>query len=227
MNIPDHIAIIPDGNRRWAKGRGMIGVKGHEKATEKEHITELLDEAKALGIEYVSIWGFSSENWNRSKTERVFLFKLIQRSIEDLRDYAHAKKVRFVHLGRKDRLPKELISALENFEKETEKYDTLRVQLLLDYGGQDDIIRATKKIMAQGITDVNEETFLNYLDTKGIPNPDIIIRTGGEKRLSGFLSFQAAYSELYFTDVRFPDFGPIQLRDAIRDFSKRKRNFGS
>ncbi|MBI2451941.1 di-trans,poly-cis-decaprenylcistransferase [Candidatus Pacearchaeota archaeon] len=224
--IPIHVAIIPDGNRRWAKEKGFEGTKGHEVSTGKDRTIALFEEARKLGVKYVSIWGFSTENWNRSDMEKRFLFKLIKDWMEGLRDYAHDSKIRFRHLGRKDRLPKPLVDAIVKFERETEKYSDFNFQLCLDYGGRDEIVRAMQKIIREGGKEPGEEEFFKYLDTKEIPDPDMVIRTGGEKRLSGFMSFQSAYAELYFTEVYFPDFGPAELRKAVEEFSRRARRFG-
>jgi len=217
--IPKHLAIIPDGNRRWAREKGLQVFKGHERSTQREHITSLLDEAHSLGVKYVSLWGFSTENWKRSSAEKKFLFALIIKMAEELKDYSHENKVRFRHIGRRDRLPRELVRTLEEFEDETKDYDGLNMQLLLDYGGRDDIMRAVKKLIESGEKECDENKFLEFLDTKGIPEPDLIIRTSGEKRLSGLMLYQAAYAELYFSDKYFPDFKPEDLREAVRDFS--------
>jgi len=224
--IPRHVAIIPDGNRRWAKEKGFEGVRGHKKSTEPENVKDLLTEAKNLGIEYISLWGFSTENWKRSAVEKRFLFSLVTDLIGKLRGFAHENKMRFRHVGRRDRLPGDLISALESFEEETRDYDSLNVQLCLDYGGRDEIVRALQKIAKENIDLSSEEEFLKYLDTNGIPEADLIIRTGGEKRLSGFMLYQSSYSELYFVDTYFPDFGPADLQEAVGEFSRRKRRFG-
>jgi undecaprenyl diphosphate synthase len=223
--IPKHIAIIPDGNRRWAKGKGLVSTVGHEVGGGKDHIIPLLDEAKKLGITHLSLWAFSTENWKRSESEKKFLFRLLLKMVGEMREYAHNVKIKFKHIGRKDRLPSKLIEAMKDFEGETKDHDGLNVQLLLDYGGRDDIIRAIEKVSNEG-KKIDEASFCDYLDTKGIPEPDLVIRTGGEKRLSGLLLFQIAYAELYFCDTYFPDFGPENLREAVKDFSERKRNFG-
>ena len=226
VNIPIHIAIIPDGNRRWAKERGLEILKGVEKSAEFSNIISLLDEASRLGIKYLSLWGFSTENWNRSKSERDFIFELVFRSIENLKEYTKKKKIRFKHIGRKDRLPEKVISALGDFEGNTKKNNGLNVQFLLDYGGRDEITRAVNKILKDGRENIKEEDFKQYLDTKDIPDPELIIRTGGERRLSGLMSYQSAYSELYFTDTYFPDFDALELKKAVEWFSKVQRKFG-
>jgi len=226
-NIPLHVAIIPDGNRRWAKEKGLDVLKGVAKSAKLENIVALLDEAQKIGVKCISFWGFSTENWNRSATERKFIFDLILKVSTSLKKYCLENGVRFRHIGRKDRLPKELIEVLEEFERETADNDKIQVQFCLDYGGRDGILRAVQKIIKEGKSEIDEKGFFSYLDTKGAPEPDLIIRTGGEKRLSGFFLYEGAYAELYFSDLYFPDFGPKELNLAVEDFSNRKRNFGS
>ncbi|MDP4039931.1 MAG: polyprenyl diphosphate synthase [Candidatus Pacearchaeota archaeon] len=224
--IPKHVAIIPDGNRRWARARGMEGIRGHRIAATGENFKSLLEEAKNLGINYLTFWTFSTENWNRSKKEIDNLFRLFLDVIKDFKEESVKKEIRFRHFGRKDRLPEKLVKAIDDLEKSTEKFDKLNVQICLDYGGRDEIVRALNKAIRAGVQEIKEDDFVNYLDSSGIPDPDLIIRTSGEKRMSGFMSFQSAYSEFYFTDVHFPDFNAEELRNAVQDFSNRRRNFG-
>lgn len=226
LNVPKHVAIIPDGNRRWAKERGMEGFRGHEKAGEVDRMTSLFDEARRLGVKYISFWGFSTENWKREKEENNKLFSILVKGVEEFLKYAHENKVRFRHFGRKDRFSKEVMEALERLEKETEKYTDYNVNLCLDYGGRDEILRAVNKLLKAKAKSVNEEQFLNMLDTKGVPDIDLIVRTSGEKRLSGFFPFQGVYAELHFVQKHFPDFGPEDVREAVEEFSRRKRRFG-
>src|SRR3989344_6533961 len=148
--VPKHLVIIPDGNRRWAKSKGLESVSGHEKATQTDNIIRLLDEAQELGIKYLSVWAFSTENWKRSKVEINFLFKLIIKMAGDLEGYAKERKIKLRHIGRKDRLPKRVIETLEKFEQETKDNNGLNFSVLLDYGGRDDIIRAVNKILVNG-----------------------------------------------------------------------------
>jgi undecaprenyl diphosphate synthase len=224
--IPEHIVIIPDGNRRWARERGLFPFYGHQTAGSMNHIIALLDEAKKQGVKYFSIWGFSTENWNRDKAEIKAIFDLVLKSVDKLKEEAHKHRIRFRHIGRKDRLPKELLAALEQLEEETGDYGEFNVQLCFDYGGRDEILRAVNKMLKSGIKDIDEQTFGEYLDTAGIPDPDLIIRTSGEKRISGLMPFQSSYSELYFSDIYFPDFDALELRKAIKSFGKRIRRFG-
>ncbi len=225
-NVPGHVLIIPDGNRRWARERGLSASFGHYTSASNERIMELFLEAKRLGVKYLSLWGFSTENWKRDEKEIKAIFNLILKKIDKLKEEAHKHRIRFKHLGRKDRLPRDLMKKLKELERETENYNDLNVQLLLDYGGRDEIIRAVNKILNAKIRKIDESIFISYLDSKDIPDPDLIIRTSGEQRTSGAMPFQATYSELYFADVYFPEFGAEELRKAIRSFSERVRRFG-
>ncbi len=224
--VPQHVAIIPDGNRRWAKNKGLESTFGHYKAGAYENLEELFREGKKLGIKYMSIWGFSTENWKRSDKEKEGIFELILSGVDKFAKDAEKNQIRFRHIGRKDRLPKQLVSALVNLEKVTENYSKFNVQLCLDYGGRDEIIRAIKSALKSNSISLDEEAFSKFLDTQGIPDPDLIIRTGGEKRISGFMPFQSTYSELYFSDIFFPDFNAGELRRALKEYGKRARRFG-
>ncbi len=224
--IPLHVSIIPDGNRRWAKSKGLIASEGHRRAGSYEHMKDLFESARDMGIKYLSFWGFSTENWKRDKKEIDELFSLISKAVKEWRKEAAKNKIRFRHIGRRDRLPKEIVKELESLEEETKEFSDFNVQLCLDYGGRDEIIRAMNKIINSGIKEVDESSFSKFLDTDSVPEPDLVIRTSGEIRTSGFMPFQSVYSELYFTDLHFPDFDSCELRKAVEEFGKRKRNFG-
>lgn len=225
-SVPKHVAIIPDGNRRWAKERGLIATDGHRVGLMDEHILPLFDKSKELGIDYVTLWFFSTENWNRSKEEVSFLFNLFLELLDGLKKNLNERNIRFRHVGRNDRLPKEVVDGLKELEVSTAGNTGLNLQICMDYGGRDEITRAVNKMLKLGVSEVNENDFVKYLDTTGIPDPELIIRTSGEKRMSGFMPFQSAYSEFYFSDVYFPEFGPEQLKAAVDEYSRRKRNFG-
>lgn len=229
MKIPIHISIIPDGNRRWAKEQGFRTSMGYSRGGDYEHLKSLVEEARKLGAKYFSFWGFSTENWNRDKSERDEIFKLVLRNIEKFRKDALENKLRFRHIGRKDRLPANIIAELEKLEKETERFSDFNVLLCLDYGGRDEIVRAVRKIISDKISlsEVDEKNFVKYLDTSEIPDVDLIVRTAGEMRTSGFMPFQSTYSELYFSEKYFPEFGVEDLRKAVEEFGNRKRNFGA
>lgn len=223
---PKHIVIIPDGNRRWAKERGLKPWEAYWHVQNK--IDKLLDGVKKFNIKYFTLWGFSTENWNRGDKEEIDqLMKVFENTIDKFRKRIHEDKARFRHLGRKDRLPEKLVKKLEELEKETEKYDKWFINVALDYGGRDELIRAIRNIVKSGETNIDEKIISEALDTHGLPDPDLIIRTSGEKRLSGMMPWQAVYSEFYFTNVYFPDFGIENLEEAVIDFGMRKRNFGS
>ena len=226
LNIPKHIAVIPDGNRRWAKLRGQAANFGHYQSANYENLKSLFNEAKNLGVKYFSIWGFSTENWKRNDNEIKNIFDLVSDFVDKYKQDLHKDKIRFRHIGRKERLPKKLSKKLIDLEKQTKNYNEFNVQLYLDYGGRDELLRAINKLLKSKTKKINEEEFKKYLDTNSIPDPDLIIRTSGEYRLSGFMPFQSTYSELYFTDKHFPDFNTAELRKAIQEFSKRKRRFG-
>lgn len=223
--IPVHIAIIPDGNRRWAVKKGLKSIEGY-KVVKYEHLESLVLEAKKLGVKYMSLWIFSAENWKRPKSEITFLFGHFLRNVDDLLKGALKNKIRIRHIGRKDRLPIKLGEELERLEKETKNFNDFNVQLCMDYGGRDEIIRAVNKMLKSGTKKADEKIFFSYLDSAGIPDPDLIIRTSGEKRTSGFMPFQSVYAELYFSRVYFPDFDVNELRKAIDSFSDRNRRFG-
>ena len=225
-NVPKHVTVIPDGNRRWAKFRGLEPHFGHYRSGSYSNIESLLKEAKRIGVGCVSIWGFSTENWKRSESEKKAIFDLILGGVERFMKFAKENRMRFRHIGRKDRLPKNLIKALEKLEEETFRYKDFTVLLCLDYGGRDEIIRTVNKILKSGRKEIGEEDFSKFLDSYGLPDPDLIIRTSGENRISGFMPFQSAYAELYFSKVFFPDFGIEELHKAIKEFGKRARRFG-
>lgn len=225
-NIPQHVAIIPDGNRRWAKSKGLKASYGYVKSGEYEHLKSLILESRKLGVKYLSLWAFSTENWSRPEKEREILFKLILDVIDKFKKDALKDKIRLRFIGRRERLPKEMSSKLLRLEKETKNFNSFTIVLCLDYGGRDEILRVVNKIIKSRIKRVDEKKFSKLLDTSGIPDVDLIIRTAGEKRTSGFMPFQSIYSELYFAEPCFPDFNRKELKKAIKDFEKRKRNFG-
>lgn len=226
--IPDHIAIIPDGNRRWARARGISTLEGHKKGFERA--VELGKIARKWGIHTVTIWGFSTENWDRSEMEINYLMRLYQKFIDDYLKDAHNEKVRIVHLGRKDRIPKTLLEKIQSAEKDTINYNKYIANLAIDYGGQDDILRAVKLIIRDNLKEeeITPELFEKYVDTRNQPFPyvDLMIRTSGEQRTSGFLLWQSPYSEFYWEYDHFPDFNAEKLKDAILDYSRRRRRYG-
>jgi undecaprenyl diphosphate synthase len=221
--LPNHISIIMDGNRRWAKKRGLPGPEGHRQGAKT--FESLIDYTRKIGLKCLSAYTWSTENWKRPKEEVDFLFSLARREMERYKKKFIKDKIRFYHIGRKDRLPEDIRKVLEETEEETKEFKGFIVALAIDYGGHDEIIRTTKKLADQNL-EITPENFENNLDTVGLPNIDLIIRTGGEKRLSGYMPWQSEYAELYFSDTLFPDFGTKDLDEAIKDFCCRDRRFG-
>lgn len=220
---PLHVVIIPDGNRRWAEENNTSSVNGHYKGYER--IGELVTEAKKTNIQVLTIWAFSTENWTRSKEEVSSLFIIINKGLKEIHKKSHIEKVRFVHLGRKDRLDEDTLKLITQIEEETKDYTDFCLCLAIDYGGEDEIRRAEEKWRlhtnpTQHISD--------FLDTSinGIPSPDFIIRTSGEYRTSGFMLLQSQYSEWYFEKCYFPDFDTALFHKALEIYSTRKRRFG-
>ncbi|HEC66345.1 MAG TPA: di-trans,poly-cis-decaprenylcistransferase, partial [bacterium] len=224
--VPKHLVIIPDGNRRWARKRGWKPWVGHKKAATLEKMRALYDYAGNIGIKHLSFWAFSTENWNRDKEEIKGIFDIFLENVDALQKDLKEKNIRFRHLGRRDRLPKDLIKAMDELAELSKNNSGLNLQLCLDYGGRDDIVRAFNVIQKENIKNITEETISEYLDTHDIPDPDLIIRTAGEKRLSGIMPYQAVYAELYFTDTLYPDFSPVHLERALLEYSARVRRFG-
>lgn len=225
MNIPNHVAIIPDGNRRWAKEKGKNTYEGHKKGFEE--LIKIAKKARNLGIKVFTVWAFSTENWKRSKEEVGYLMKLYEVMLDKYLSEALKDEVRIIHLGRKDRINNSLKNKIINIEEKTKNFDKSFLCIALDYGGRDEIIRGMNRIRnSQSVID--ESNFNNFLDTKDLPfpNPDLIIRTSGETRTSGFLTWQAAYSEYIFIDKYLPDYSDSDFEKTIVEFSKRQRRFG-
>lgn len=219
--LPKHVAIIPDGNRRWAKKNGKPTAEGHRYAAQTT-LPNLINELIRLEIKYFTFWALSTENLiGRSKEELSHLFNLIRISLKSKYKEFREKEIRLKIIGDLIKLPEDLQKEAYKITKETMNNKKITIVLGLNYGGRDEIIRAIKK--GKNLT---KENFRDYLDTAGIPDPDLIIRTGGEKRLSGFMLWQSEYSELYFSDLYFPDFTAKELEKAINSYSERKRRFG-
>jgi undecaprenyl diphosphate synthase len=219
--FPKHVAIIPDGNRRWAKKRGQPAFEGHRYAAQVA-LPNLINELIRLGIKYFTFWALSTENLDgRSKKELSHLFNLIRISLKSKYKEFKEKKIKLKVIGDLTKLPEDLQKEAYKIMKKTVNNNKITIVLGLNYGGRDEIIRAIKKGK-----NLAKENLGNYLDTVGIPDPDLIIRTGGEKRLSGFMLWQSEYSELYFSDLYFPDFTAKELEKAINNYSERQRRFG-
>lgn len=225
---PSHVAIIMDGNRRWARMHGFSVFEGHRRG---EECTEpLIDEAITIGIPYLTFWAFSTENWGRSKPEVQFLIKLFRTVLDRKVDKFHRKNVKLNVIGDLTKFPEDLQRKAEEWMKQTRNNKKITVNIALNYGGRDEIIRAISKYKNSQLTTNNSQLtfqeFEKFLDTAGQPDPELIIRTGGVKRLSGFMLWQSQYAELYFTDLNWPDFTPVEFRKAIEYFHHCQRRFG-
>lgn len=220
-----HLVIIPDGNGRWAQKHNLEIGEGHLRgAFRAQQLVEwVLPRMDDLGIDVFTFWGFSTENWSKSEEEVSGLMRLTENSLVDRTDQLINSGVRFKHIGRKDSLPHSLIEQMDFLEGKTTKGSKTFI-LALNYGGRDEIIRAISKV---GEKSVNEETFKQYLDTAGLPDPDLIIRTAGEMRTSGIYPYQAIYAEFVSSPVFFPDFDEGELRRCLDEYYKRNRRFGT
>ncbi len=224
LKIPEHIAIIMDGNGRWAKKRGLPRIAGHYRGAEvAEDIVEFSIE---LGIKHLTLFAFSTENWARPKEEVEALFELLRRYLQTKKEKLYKLGVRVRFIGRRNRISGELLKLMEDIEEESRDFKKFFLNIAIDYGGRDDILRAVKKAIKLQREDINEELFSSLLDLSCSPDPDLLIRTAGEKRISNFLLWNIAYTELYFTETLWPDFTREEFLKAIEDFSKRKRKFG-
>lgn len=229
MRVPNHIAIILDGNGRWAKKRGMPRSYGHVKGC--ENLEDICEVAKELGVKYLTVYAFSTENWKRSKEEVDGLMKLFRNYLKKCIKISQKNNMRVKVIGDVSAFDpdiQESIAKLENFSKD---FTELHFQIALNYGSRDEITRAVNRMLEDQKagkleTPVEEETISNYLDTAGIPDPDLLIRTSGELRLSNYLLWQLAYTEFYFTDVPWPDFKRDELVKAIEKYNERDRRYG-
>ena len=219
--VPTHVAIIMDGNGRWAKSRGLARLHGHKKGLEVAE--QIIDHSEAIGIKFLSLYVFSTENWKRPMTEVNNLFALADRYLSRFEKFCK-DKVRVVVSGERDGLPDKLVKRIDYIEEQTKKFDAICVNLCINYGGQREIVEAVKKLYNKGL-DITSENILDNMYHK-LPEPDIILRTGGQKRLSNFLLFQSAYSELFFTDTLWPDFTSEEYDGILAEYSNRTRNFG-
>lgn len=230
MKIPQHVAIILDGNGRWAKSKGMPRNYGHTMGA--KNVEVICKAAHDLGISYLTMYAFSTENWNRPENEVSALMKLLNSYLKNCIKTADKNNMRVRVLGDITRLDASMQKQIRDLEEASRYNDGLNFQIALNYGSRDEMIRAMKKLIADHdagkieISDISEEIFEHYLDTKGIPDPDLLIRTSGEQRLSNYLLWQLAYSEFYFTEVPWPDFSPEELKKAVESYSNRDRRYG-
>lgn len=219
-----HIAFVLDGNGRWAQKKGMPRTMGH-----KEGLTALKKTVKAVsdkGIPYITLYTFSTENWKRTEEEVGFLMGLIKKHLKAELDFYIENNLKVLHIGDITGLPKEIQEELVAVQNKTASFTGTTILLAINYGGRDEIIRAVKRLTAEELTSLDEKSFSSKLDTKETPPVDLLIRTGGEKRLSNFLLWQSAYAELYFSDILWPDWTVEDLEKAIEDYNGRERRFG-
>lgn len=230
MNIPNHVAIILDGNGRWAKSKGMPRNFGHTQGA--KNVETICEACHDLGIKYLTVYAFSTENWSRPKLEVDALMTLLRSYLKNCFKTAKKNNMSIRVIGDISKLAEDLQKTIIDLEEETKNYDGLHFTVALNYGSQDEMLRAMNKIMADmdsGVIEkgqITKELFEQYLDTAGIPDPDLLIRTSGEQRLSNYLLWQLAYSEFYFADVHWPEFSKDELIKAVESYSSRNRRYG-
>jgi undecaprenyl diphosphate synthase len=224
--LPAHVAIIMDGNGRWAKERGLSRQAGHRAGT--ENIRRIINYLGERGVSYLTLYAFSTENWARPRPEVRALMQLVARVIKREIRELHERGVRLVHLGRLDNLAPSLRRQVLDAIDLTKGNTAMTVAVAFDYGGRAEIVDAVRRIVTDGLSaaQVDEETISSYLYTAGMPDPDLVVRTAGEMRLSNFLIWQAAYAEYYSTPTYWPDFGPEELETALQEYAQRERRFG-
>lgn len=223
---PRHVAIIMDGNGRWAKKRRLPRLAGHNAGG--ENIRPVVKIFADHGVKYLTLYMFSTENWNRPRIEVIGLLSLLAKKIDQETQAFNRENIRLVHLGRMDRLSQKLREKVKAAVELTKNNTGLTLCLAFDYGGRDEIVQAARRIADAGIpgNNIDESMFARYLYSPDIPDPDLIIRTAGESRLSNFLIWQSAYSEFYFTPVLWPDFGLKDVEEALSEYKRRQRRFG-
>ncbi len=221
---PRHVAVIMDGNGRWAKERGLPRIMGHRRGAEM--VREIFGEAFERGIEFLTLYAFSSENWNRPKEEVGALMGLLLSSLKKYGEDFVKRQIRFRTIGDVEKLPHDCVRALGDLREKTAQFSRGNLVLALNYGSRDELVRAVSKMCARGVANPSWGDLADSLDTAGIPDPDFLIRTSGEMRLSNFLMLQAAYAELYFTDVYWPDFDRAEFGKALDEYARRERRYG-
>ena len=225
-----HLAIIMDGNRRWAKKRGLPSVAGHRQGAKT--LEQVCRDAKDLGIEYLTLYAFSTENWQRSPDEVKALMSLLREYLKNGFSELQKKNVRIIFLGERNMLDRDIVEQMEKIEKETEKNSDFTLCLAISYGSRQEILHAVRGVAEKvkkgnlSVSEIDETVFSKFLYTADIPDPDMVVRTSGEQRISNYLLWQIAYSELYFTDVLWPDFGREELVKIIQNYNTRERRYG-
>ena len=225
-DVPKHIAIIPDGNRRWAKKKGISVKEGYVTGIRK--IGDVLKWCKECDIRMLTMWGFSTDNFRRDEEEITDLFGLFKENLKKALDSDEKNKydVRVRFFGRIHLFPEDIREMIRKAEEASIKNNAYHLNLLLSYGGREEIVDAVNAVIKEGLKEVDEKAFSSHLYTAGLPDPDLVIRTSGEQRLSGLMPWQAAYSEFYFSKKLWPDFSKADFSDALETYAKRKRRFG-
>ncbi len=230
MNIPEHIAIILDGNGRWAKKRFLPRNAGH--AAGARTVEQIIEDAHDIGVKYLTVYAFSTENWNRPDDEVKALMKLLRDYLSNCIERANKNNMRVKVIGDRRRLDKDIVNKINELEQVSATNTGITFIIALNYGSRDEMTRAVQKLVKEAkegrinSEDINEQVIGDCLDTAGIPDPDLLIRTSGEIRLSNYLLWQLAYTEFYFTDVLWPDFNKEELKKAIVKYNQRDRRFG-
>ena len=230
INIPEHVAIIMDGNGRWAKKRLMPRTYGHSEGAKA--IERTCENADELGIKYLTVYAFSTENWKRSVEEVSTIMNIFRKYLVDSIERSNRNNMRVRIIGKREDLPEDIVEKMDNLEKATANNTGLQFSVAINYGGRDEITRAVRKLATKvsnhelAPEDITEEMISKNLDTWELPDPDLLIRTSGEQRLSNYLPWQLAYTEFYFTDVHWPDFNKEELIRAFEKYNKRERRFG-
>ena len=229
MNVPQHIAIILDGNGRWAKAKGMPRNYGHAQGS--KNVEKICEAAYKMGVKYLTVYAFSTENWSRPQSEVDALMKLLRNYMKTCLKTAEKNRMRVRVIGDKTGLDEDIRTRIKELEEASKNNDGLNFQIAINYGSRDEITRAVNRMLEDQkagklATPVEEETISNYLDTAGIPDPDLMIRTSGEFRISNFLLWELSYAEFYITDTYWPDFDAAEFRKAIEAYSARDRRFG-
>ena len=228
--LPSHVAIIMDGNGRWAKARGLPRIAGHRRGADA--VRTVVEACREIGIPYLTLYAFSSENWKRPPNEIDDLMGLLRVYLRGQLADLHANNVRLRFIGNRQALARDIISLIDEAEALTVTNASLTLSVALNYGSHDEIVRACRRVAEEvaagrlGVDEITEGTFTRYLETADVPDPDLLIRTSGEQRLSNFLPWQTVYSEIYFTGVLWPDFRRNDLYEAIRAYQQRQRRFG-
>ncbi|NLZ83687.1 MAG: isoprenyl transferase [Clostridiales bacterium] len=231
FTIPNHVAIILDGNGRWAKKRGLPRNYGHTQGSKV--VEQICEDAYKIGVKYLTVYAFSTENWKRPKDEVEAIMKLLRSYLKTSIKTSQKNNMKVRVLGDKTKLSQDIQESINYLEESSKNNTGLNLQVAINYGGRDELIRAIRSLSIDvkehtiDVNDIDEATIEDYIDTKGIPDPDLLIRTSGESRISNFMLWQMAYTEFYFTDILWPDFNKVELMKAIEYYNSRTRKYGT